>query len=303
MSWAARSARRWGASVLIVTTLSGCERGVLHPAGPVGVNERVLLLDSLAIMLAIIVPVIVCTLSFAWWFRASNGRAKYDPKWAYSGRLELLVWSIPALVICFLGAMAWIAAHRLDPAVQLNSDRKALEVQVVSLDWKWLFIYPDYHVASINRLVVPVATPVHYRLTSSSVMNVFFVPQWGSEIYAMNGMVTELNLAAAKVGSYLGLAAHFNGDGFADMNFEARAVTPPEFAEWIETARSQGPVLNDASYRALLPQSARVLPYTYRDVADGLFDAIAAQRLPAGEGPRPAPSGTTVARAKGTSVH
>jgi len=274
-----------GTSVLAIAALSGCGRGVLSPAGPVGASERVILLDSLAIMLAIVVPTILCTLAVAWWFRASNRRATYDPQWVYSGRLELLVWSIPALVVSFLGGIAWISSHELDPAQPLSTDRKPLEVQVVSLDWKWLFIYPDHQVASVNRLVVPVATPVHFRLTSASVMNVFFVPQWGSEIYSMNGMVTELNLAADKAGSYLGIAAHFNGDGFADMNFEALAVAPPEFASWVEAARSRGPALDEAGYRALLPQSTRVAPYTYRDVASGLFDAIAAQHLPPGDGP------------------
>jgi cytochrome o ubiquinol oxidase subunit 2 len=153
--------------------LSGCGHGVLDPAGPVGHAERTILLNSVAIMLAIVVPTILCTLGFAWWYRASNARATYAPHWAESGRLELLVWSIPALVVLFLGSIAWTSSHDLDPARPLRSNVKSLEVEVVALDWKWLFIYPDQHVASVNRLVTPVGTPVHFRLTASSVLTSF----------------------------------------------------------------------------------------------------------------------------------
>ena len=271
--------------------LSGCDGsawypGALDPAGPVSAGERVILLDSLAIMLAIVVPTIVCTLAVAWWYRAANRHALYDPRWAYSGRLELLVWSIPALVILFLGGTAWIGSHDLDPAKPLSADRKPLELEVVALDWKWLFIYPEQHIASINRLVAPVRTPVHFRLTSASVMNVFFVPQLGSEIYAMNGMVTELNLEADRPGTFPGLAAQINGDGFSDMRFDTRAVSPQEFSRWVADAQADGPTLDEAAYRLLLKQSAHVAPYTYRAVAPKLFEAIASRELPSGEGPQ-----------------
>jgi len=280
-----------GAVVLASAALAGCDRGVLDPAGPVGDNERVILLDALVIMLTIIVPTILCTLGFAWWYRASNARATYAPDWAESGRLELLVWSIPALVVLFVGSIAWIASHDLDPGKPLHSNVKTLEVEVVALDWKWLFIYPGQHIASVNRLVTPVGTPVHFRLTASSVMNVFFIPQLGSEIYAMNGMVTELNLAADRGGTFLGIAAHFSGDGFSDMTFEAQAVSAEEFSQWTARAQTDGPTLDDAAYRALLRQSSHVSPYTYRTVAPGLFDAVASQRLPPGAGPSPAHGG------------
>src|SRR5262249_18065050 len=177
---------------------SGCERGVLDPAGPIGHAERTILLDSVAIMLAIVVPTILCTLGVAWWYRASNTRATYAPHWAESGRLELLVWSIPRLVVLFLGSIAWISSHELDPAKPLRPKVKPLEVEVVALDWKWLFIYPNQHIASINRLVTPTGTPVHFRLTASSVFNVFFVPQLGSEIYSLNAMATHLYLAPVR---------------------------------------------------------------------------------------------------------
>ena len=286
--------RRWrharvlqlSALALVSAALSGCERGVLDPAGPVGAGDRVILLDALAIMLVIVVPTILCTLFFAWHYRATNRRATYAPGWAYSGRLEFLVWAIPALVVLFLGGVAWVGSHDLDPAKPLQSHQAPLEVDVVSLNWKWLFIYPAEHIASINHLVLPVGVPVHFRLTSATVMNVFFVPQLGSMIYTMNGMVTELNLEADRAGTYLGLAAHFNGDGFADMHFHTDAVSAQQYAEWITRARATGPVLDEPAYRALLRPSENVPPFTYREVVPSLFEAIASQRLPPGQGPQ-----------------
>jgi cytochrome o ubiquinol oxidase subunit 2 len=273
-------------STLVFMTAASCGcSGVLDPAGPVGDAERTILLDALAIMLAIVVPTILCILGFAWWYRAGNARAAYAPHWAESGRLELIVWAIPALVVLFLGSIAWIGSHELDPAKPLSSNVKPLEVEVVALDWKWLFIYPDQNIASINRIVMPVDTPVHYRLTSASVLNVFWVPQLGSEIYAMNGMTTELNLAADRPGTFLGIAAHFNGDGFADMTFEAQAVSAEDFSRWVASAQAAGPPLDEAAYRALLPQSSNVAPYTYRTVTPQLFDHVTSRHFPPGEGP------------------
>jgi cytochrome o ubiquinol oxidase subunit 2 len=237
-------------------------------------------------MLAIVVPTILCTLAFAWWYRASNARATYAPHWAESGRLELLVWSIPALVVLFLGSIAWTASHELDPAKPLRSNVQPLEVEVVALDWKWLFIYPNQRIASVNRLVTPVGTPVHFRLTASSVLNVFFVPQLGSEIYAMNGMATELYLAADHAGTFLGVAAHFNGDGFSDMTFDTQAMSAEDFSRWVASVQANGPTLDETAYRGLLPQTSHVAPHTYRNVTPGLFDAIVSQHLPPGEGPR-----------------
>ena len=259
--------------------------GILDPVGPVGLAERTILLNSLAIMLAIVIPVILATLVFAWWFRASNSKARYLPTWSYSGRIELIVWSIPALVVFFLGGIAWISSHRLDPAEPLPSQHKALEIDVVALDWKWLFIYPEGGIASVNRLVAPVDVPLNLHITSASVLNVFFVPRLGSEIYAMNGMLTQLNLEADQAGIYPGLAAHFSGDGFSDMGFEFHAVTQQQFDDWKTRTRGQGAALDDTSYRQLLQQSQHVQPYTYGSVQAGLFNAILTQQLPPGAGP------------------
>jgi cytochrome o ubiquinol oxidase subunit II len=217
----------------LCTLLASCAEGVLDPRGPVGGAERVILYNATAGMLAVGIPVILLTLLAAWWFRASNRRAKYRPELVYAGRIELIVWSIPALVILFLGGMAWIGAHDLDPPKPLESSTTPLEIEVVSLDWRWLFIYPHEHIATINHLVVPTGVPVHFRLTSTSVMNSFFIPQVGSQIYAMPGMTTQLNLQVDKPGRYEGIAAQFSGPGFSDMRFAVTAGSAEEFERWL----------------------------------------------------------------------
>lgn len=274
---------------VLLVSLAACHTAVLSPVGPVGEGNRIVLLDSLVIMVAIVAPTIVAIFAFAYWFRASNTRARYRPHWAYSGRLELIVWSIPALTVFFLGGIAWISSHLLDPAVPLKSKTAPLQVEVVSLDWKWLFIYPQQNVASVNGMVVPVGVPLDLKITSASVFNVFFVPRLGSMIYAMYGMTTRLNLQADQLGVYPGLSAHFSGDGFPGMAFDVHVVSPERFAQWVAETRGAGPVLDEAAYRKLLEQTQNVSPYTYRSVRSGLFNDIVEQRLPPGEGPPPEP--------------
>src|ERR1700749_5364021 len=169
---------------------------ILDPQGPIGAAQKMILIDSIGIMLAIVLPTIVAIFAFAWWFRRSNARAFYWPNWEYSGALELVVWSIPALTIILLGGVAWIGAHELDPARPVAGTGPPVTIQVVSLDWKWLFIYPDQRIATVNTLTVPVGAPLNFQLTSASVMNAFFIPQFGSMIYTMNGMTTRLWLRA-----------------------------------------------------------------------------------------------------------
>jgi cytochrome o ubiquinol oxidase subunit 2 len=270
--------------------LGGCHAAVLDPQGQVGLAERTILLDSFGIMLAIVLPTIAATAGFGWWFRASNTRARRLPDWAYSGQLELLVWAVPLLTILLLGGVAWVASHDLDPAQPLASRQRPLDVQVVSLDWKWLFIYPEQRVASVNRLVIPVGVPVHFSLTSASVMNAFFIPRLGSMIYTMNGMETQLYLSADSPGTYHGLSSHFSGDGFADMHFDVQAVAADQFASWVATARAGGPTLTPKLYLALAAQGKRVATGMFRDVDPGLFQKIVMQTLPPGPGPAPAVS-------------
>jgi cytochrome o ubiquinol oxidase subunit II len=268
-----------------VLMLAGCQSALLDPRGPVGRAQRLILIDSMAIMLAIVVPTIIATLAFAWWFRASNKRARYLPTWAFSGRIELVVWSIPIMVILLLGGVTWLGSHQLDPARPLVSDNKAIEIQVVSLDWKWLFIYPNHGVASVNELVVPAGVPLHFTLTSASVLNTFFVPQLGSMIYTMHGMATELYLHADDPGTYHGQSAHFSGDGFSDMYFAVRALSADRFDAWITTTRAAKRPLDTAGYTALARQSVERQPILFSAVEADLFDRIVQQAIPPGPGP------------------
>lgn len=260
---------------------------MLDPQGSVGDADKSILIGSVVIMLAIVLPTMAATLAFAWWYRSSNKRARYQPEFVYSGQLELITWSIPLLTILLLGGVAWIGSHELDPATPLPSKNQPLEVQVVSLDWKWLFIYPDQHVASVNRLVIPVGVPVHFALTSASVMNAFFVPQLGSMIYTMNAMRTRLNLIADKPGTFDGLSSMYSGDGFSTMHFDVQAVPADRFSAWVNTARASGPRLTAQSYEDLTKQSLSVAPFTYGDVEPELFQKIVTQALPPGPGPVP----------------
>jgi len=277
------------AAGLLLFALAGCShQGVLDTAGPIAAGERTILLNSLVIMLVIVVPTIIATLGFAFWFRADKPRGRYLPDWAYSGRVELVVWSIPILVILFLAGVIWVGSHDLDPykPLPVQKNQKPLEVQVVSLDWKWLFIYPEQGVASVNQLVIPTGVPVHFSLTSASVMNAFFVHRLGSMIYTMNGMVTQVNLQADQPGTYWGQSAQYSGDGFSDMNFKTLAIAPGDFAGWLAKTKGQGPALDAAAYAGLAKQSVVKTPYNYGAVQAGLFDQIAQQKIAPAAGPQ-----------------
>jgi cytochrome o ubiquinol oxidase subunit 2 len=265
---------RNSSTALLGASLAGCSSALMDPHGPIGRQEKLILIDSTAIMLAIVIPVIIATLVFAWWFRAGNSKAKRLLDWDYSGRIEFVVWAIPALVILFLGGIAWISSHDLDPPKPIAASAAALDVDVVSLDWKWLFIYPDTHIASVNKLVLPVGTPVRFHMTSSGVMNSFFIPQLGSQLYTMAGMNTRLNLLVDDPGTYRGLSAQFSGDGFSDMTFEVSALPAQDFERWINATRAQGGTLDAAAYAALMRPSAKEPQRTYGTVSAGLFDAI-----------------------------
>jgi cytochrome o ubiquinol oxidase subunit 2 len=265
---------RWpvvGAAILLASCKPG---GVLEPQGPIASAERLLLINSTAIMLVVVIPVIVATLAFAWWYRASNTHATRSLDESYEGRVEFVVWSIPALTVILLGGVIWIGSHQLDPRAPIPGKSDPMHVDVVALDWKWLFIYPDQGVATVNQLVIPAGTPVEFRLTSATVMNSFFVPQLGSQIYAMGGMTTHLSLLANDPGDYPGLSANFSGDGFSWMRFVVKSVPAGDFNAWLEQARGTGSGLDDASYAELAKPSQDVAPVTYRSVEPKLFERI-----------------------------
>jgi cytochrome o ubiquinol oxidase subunit 2 len=257
---------------LALPALAGCGDGILTPGGPVGAAEAQILWETFWAMMLVVVPVIALTLGFAWWFRASNTRATYRPTFAYSGKVEFSIWIVPLLLILFLATLAWSGAHDLDPYKPLKSDRRPVRVEVVSLDWKWLFIYPDYGVASVNDLALPVGTPVEFSLTSATVMNSFFIPQLGSQIYTMPGMQTRLALQADKPGLYRGLSAQFSGDGFSDMHFAVHATDAAGFARWVAAAKASPARLDAAAYDRLTAQHAPATAAQFGAVEAGLFD-------------------------------
>jgi cytochrome o ubiquinol oxidase subunit 2 len=259
---------------------------ILDPQGPIGAADTTILIDSIAIMLAIVLPTIIAIFAFAFYFRDSNTRAFYWPDWEYSGRIEMVVWSIPALTVILLGGVAWIGSHQLDPAAPVAGTGSPVRIQVVSLDWKWLFIYPDLRIATINTLTVPAGAPLHFELTSGSVMTTFFIPQFGSMIYTMNGMVTRLELRADNEGTFQGLAAHFSGDGFPAMLFDVHVVSELAFPDWVASASRSDRMMNADSYWKLAQQSVVSDKPTYRLDDPRLFEAIATQKIPAAPGPR-----------------
>ncbi len=263
-------------AMLVVGGFAASSRaeGVLDPQGPIASAERLILLNSTTIMLVVVVPVIVLTLAFAWWYRASNTRASYEPNWANSGRIEFVVWSIPAMVVLLLAGVAWTGSHDLDPARKLPSNLKPIRIEVVSLDWKWLFIYPDFEVATLNQIIVPAGAPIEFQLTSTNVMNAFWVPQLGSQIYTMPGMTTRLNLLADHAGDYPGLSSNFSGDGFSDMRFVVHAVPAAVFSSWLAASQTQGVVLDAAAYSQLARTGSDVSIKTYGSVERDLFERI-----------------------------
>src|ERR1700687_5807886 len=257
---------------------------ILDPQGPIGAAEKTILIDSLAIMLAIVLPTILAIFAFSFWFRASNARAFHWPDWEYSGRIELVVWSIPTLTVILLGGVAWLGAHHLDPAKPIEGSGEPLTIQAVSLDWKWLFIYPDQKVATVNTLTVPAGVPLQFQLTSASVMNAFFIPQFGSMIYTMNGMTTRLNLRADTAGTFQGLSTQFSGDGFSDMQFVVHGVRPEQFSKVVQDASNAARSLDEQSYQQVAKPSIKHEPEIYRLADPELFRSIATQKIPPAPG-------------------
>ena len=257
--------------------LSGCKLEVLDSKGVIGAAESSLIATATYAMLLVVVPVIVLTLIIAWRYRASNKNATYAPKWAHSTAIEVVIWTIPAAIILFLGILTWKTTHELDPYKPLESNVKPINVEVVALDWKWLFIYPDLGVASVNQLAFPVGTPVNFRITSDSVMNSFFIPQLGSQIYAMAGMQTRLHLQADHAGDYAGISANYSGAGFSDMKFRALAMSPADFDAWLKRVKTAPEGLSMDVYAGVARPSEKVAVRYFSTVDPKLFKNIVAK--------------------------
>jgi cytochrome o ubiquinol oxidase subunit 2 len=273
--------KRWliplGGGLLV--SLAGCSGNlaVLDPKGSVGMAEKSLIATATWAMLLVVVPVIILTLVFAWRYRASNRNATYAPKWAHSTAIEVVVWAIPAAIILFLAILTWRTSHELDPYKPLESSVKPVNVEVVALDWKWLFIYPDLGIATVNQLAVPVGTPVNFRITSDSVMNSFFIPQLGTQVYAMAGMQTRLHLIADEAGDYGGLSSNYSGAGFSDMKFRTIATSQKDFDAWVQKVKASQTQLSMDQY-ATVAQPQDKAPVQYFSTVDPkLFNNIIAK--------------------------
>jgi cytochrome o ubiquinol oxidase subunit II len=262
----------------LTTCLSGCGNlDVLDPKGSIGVAEKSLIGTATFTMLIVVVPVIVMTLWFAWRYRASNLHAKYAPKWAHSTAIEVVIWAVPSIIILYLGILTWRTTHELDPYKPIESAVKPINVEVVALDWKWLFIYPDLGIASVNQLAFPVGTPVNFMITSDSVMNSFFIPRLGSQIYAMAGMQTQLHLIADEAGDFAGVSANYSGRGFSDMKFRALAIKPEQFEAWVEKVKASSDRLDMNEY-SMVAQPGEKAPVRYFSSVDPkLFNNIIAK--------------------------
>ncbi len=269
----------------LVATLGACHAVVLHPAGEIAAGQRDLLVEASALMLLIIVPVMVLTVLFAWRYRASNEAARYRPDWEHSIHLELVIWAAPLLIIICLGALTWVGTHLLDPYRPLEPAaaqgaaapaQPPLRVDVVALDWKWLFIYPDYGIATVNDLAAPVGRPIEFHITASSVMNSFYIPALAGQIYAMPGMQTQLAAVIDRPGTYEGFSANYSGAGFSGMHFLFHGLAAPGFAHWVAAVRATGGALSPDVYRTLARPSEREPVRRYSSVAPGLYQSILA---------------------------
>ena len=279
------SIRKSTQSLLVLTAamLSGCNSVLLNPSGSIAAQQSHLIVQSTVLMLLIVIPVIVLTVVFAWRYRQSNKEATYTPDWDHSTQLELVIWAAPLLIIIALGALTWISSHTLDPfrpLKRLDSTRaipantKPLTIEVVALDWKWLFIYPEQGIATVNEVAAPIDVPINFKITASSVMNSFFVPALAGQVYAMPGMQTQLNAVMNAPGEYEGFSANYSGAGFSGMKFRFKGLSADGFSQWVQSVKGGGQELSTGAYEVLAAPSEREPVRHYSTVDASLYDAI-----------------------------
>ncbi|MBG6244166.1 cytochrome o ubiquinol oxidase subunit II [Candidatus Symbiopectobacterium sp. 'North America'] len=256
--------------------LSGCDMALMNPKGQVELEQRSLILTALGLMLIVVIPVIVMTIAFAWKFRASNTKAKYTPNWSHPNKIEAVVWTVPIIIILILGTITWKTTHSLDPCKPLVSEAKPINVEVISLDWKWLFVYPELGIATVNELAFPTNVPVNFKITSDTVMNSFFIPRLGGQIYAMAGMQTKLHFIANEPGKYEGISGGYSGKGFSGMKFTAIATpSQQEFDQWVATVRTSSKTLNSTEEFNTLAKPSEFHPVEYfSSVQPELFENL-----------------------------
>jgi cytochrome o ubiquinol oxidase subunit 2 len=258
----------------VAVLLSGCNWALLNPKGVIAASEKELLVTAVLLMLTIVVPVIILTLIFAWKYRESNTKAKYSPEWTHSTAIEVVCWSIPAIIIAILGVMTWTSSHQLDPYRPLSSNIKPIPIQVVALNWKWLFIYPEQKIATVNFLQIPVNVPVRFFITADAPMNSLEIPQLAGQIYAMTGMQSQLNLMATEPGDYQGFSANFSGEGFSGMKFVVRASSEKEFKQWVNSVKNSPEALTSESYEKLALPSENNPVQTFVLGEKDLFNSV-----------------------------
>lgn len=272
---------RPGLLVAMAVLMTGCDWALFDPKGQIAREELTLLITCTVLMLLVVIPVIVMTLVFAWKYRASNTNARYEPEWSHSTAIEVVVWSIPCMIVLVLAVLCWKSSHALDPYKPIEHEKPGIEIQAISMDWKWLFVYPEENVAVVNELTFPVDTPLNFRITSDTVMNVFFIPHLGTMIYSMAGMETKLHLIAEETGTFPGRSAHYSGYGFNKMYFDANSVSDAEYQQWLDKVRADGKNLDQSGLTALSAEKNHDwYPVTYySSVETGLFDWLVERHM------------------------
>lgn len=251
--------------------LSGCDMALMNPKGQIGMEQRSLIITAIVLMLIVVIPAIFMTFLFAWKYRESNKNAKYTPNWAHSSKIEMVVWGIPCVIILVLGTLTWKSTQALDPRQPIQSEAQTITIEAVSMDWKWLFIYPELGIASVNELSFPDNVPVKFKITSDTVMNSFFIPRLGSQIYAMAGMQNIVHLIANEKGVYPGLSANYSGKGFSGMKFNAIVTSQEDFDKWVEKVKQSPNQLQWADYEQLSQPSENNAVEYFSNVKPDLY--------------------------------
>ena len=268
--------------MLMLLGLVSCSHyagGLVNPKGPITEAEKTLFMDSIALMLIVVIPVIIMSFAFAYRYRAKNKRAQYKPNWSHSTFLETIWWTIPCIIIVILGIFTWKQSHKLDPYRKLDMPGKPLLIQAVALRWKWLFIYPKQNIATVNYIDIPKDRQVQFWITSDAPMSAFFIPQLGSQIYAMAGMRTRLHIASHNTGLFTGLDTQYNGDGFSDMHFKVNVSSKADYLKWVKSVQEKNNKLSIAEYQQIVKPSIQKKPLFYSSVHKGLFNRIMDQYM------------------------
>ncbi|CDZ16345.1 Ubiquinol oxidase subunit 2 [Candidatus Johnevansia muelleri] len=264
--------------LLIMGIIFICGCGIINPKGKVGIEQKYLILTSTFLMLLVVVPVIIMIFIFAWKYRASNKNAKYTPNWSHSNKLESVIWLIPIVIIFILGILTWNTTHDLDPKKPI-SNITPIRINVVALDWKWLFIYPKEQIAIINEIALPVNVPVEFHVTSSTVMNSFFIPQLGSQTYAMYGMQNILHLFPNEIGTYTGISSNYSGKGFSDMKFRVIINSNTDFKSWIKKVKQNSKLFDFNAYKKIYESSIKNPVEYFNSIEPNIFEKIIKSNL------------------------